>query len=235
MKSFARSNPLLLGVALVTLAGCSGPGQSLKLPAAPPAAAPLPFEQQPPQEGSLWTPRHLHGLVADQKAQNVGDVITVSITESAKASEIANTQTSKTAGVKSSVASLLGLSFPMKAFTSREVNAETAVEGAVGNTSKGEGKTERQSAFTTYLSTRVIQVLPNNNLVIQGQRRLRVNNETEVVTLTGIVRPQDIDRNNTVPSTKVAEARVEIAGVGVVSDKQRQGWFTRILDHIWPF
>jgi flagellar L-ring protein precursor FlgH len=77
--------------------------------------------------------------------------------------------------------------------------------------------------------------LPNDHLLIQGQRHLRINNETEVVTLTGIVRPQDIDRNNTVPSTKVAEARLEIAGVGVISDKQRQGWLTRIFDHIWPF
>jgi flagellar L-ring protein precursor FlgH len=219
---------------LLALAGCGGPGQSMKQAAAPLVAAPLPPEP-PPQEGSLWSPRRPNGLVADTRACQVGDIVTISITESAKASEIANTQTSKTSGVKASVASLFGLSFPIKAFTDKEVNAETAVEGAVGNTSKGEGKTERQSTFTTYLSTRVVQVLANNNLVIQGQRHLRVNNETEVVTLTGIVRPQDIDRNNTVASTKVAEARLEIAGVGVVSDKQRQGWLTRIFDHIWPF
>lgn len=218
----------------LVLAGCGGPAQSLKNSGAPLVAAPLP-PAPAPQEGSLWSPRHPNGLVADQSARQVGDIVTISITESAKASEIANTQTSKTSGVKASVASLFGLSFPIKAFTSKEVNAESAIEGAVGNTSKGEGKTERQSTFTTYLSTRVIQILPNDNLVIQGQRHLRVNNETEVVILTGIVRPQDIDRNNTVPSTKVAEARLEIAGVGVVSDKQRQGWLTRILDHIWPF
>jgi flagellar L-ring protein precursor FlgH len=197
-------------------------------------SAPLP-PAPAPQEASLWAPRQPNGLVADQRGRQVGDIVTISITESAKASEIANTQTSKTSGVKASVASLFGLSFPMKAFTNKEVNTETAMEGAVGNTSKGEGKTERQSAFTTYLSTRVIQVLPNDHLLIQGQRHLSINNKTEVVTLTGIVRPQDIDRNNTVPSTKVAEARLEIAGVGVISDKQRQGWLTRIFDHIWPF
>jgi flagellar L-ring protein precursor FlgH len=80
-----------------------------------------------------------------------------------------------------------------------------------------------------------MQVLPNNNLMIQGRRHLRINNETEVIMLTGIVRPQDIDRNNVVPSTKVAEARVTISGVGVVSDKQRVGWFQRLFDHVWPF
>jgi flagellar L-ring protein precursor FlgH len=225
---------LLILTIILAMTGCGGPGQAVKSSIPPLVAPPLP-PAPAPQEGSLWTPRHPNGLVADQRAHQVGDIVTISITESAKASEIANTQTSKTSGVKASVASLFGLSFPMKAFTNKEVNTETAIEGAVGNTSKGEGKTERQSTFTTFLSTRVIQVLPNNNLVIQGQRHLRVNNETEVVTLTGMVRPQDIDRNNTVPSTKVAEARLEIAGVGVVSDKQRQGWLTRIFDHIWPF
>ncbi len=218
---------------LAILAGCGG--TRFRQPeAAPLWAAPLPPEP-PPQEGSLWTPRHSDGLVADQRACRVGDIVTVSITESAKASEIASTQTSKTSGIKVGVASLFGLTFPMKAFTNKEVNAETALEGSVGNTSKGQGKTERQSTFTTYLTARVIQVLPNHHLVIRGQRHLRINNETEVVTLTGIIRPQDIDRNNVVPSTKIAEARLEISGVGVVSDKQRQGWLTRIFDHLWPF
>ncbi len=213
--------------------GCGGSRAALKPVEAPLVATPLP-PLPPPQEGSLWQDRQPFGLVADRRACNVGDLVTITITEAAKASEIANTETSKTSGVKTTVGSLFGLSFPMNAFTNKEVNVETALEGTVGNTSKGEGKTERQSTFTTFLTARVIQVLPNQHLVVQGRRHLRINNETEVVTLTGIVRPADIDRNNTVPSTKLAEARLEISGVGVVSDKQRQGWLTRILDHLWP-
>jgi flagellar L-ring protein FlgH len=162
-------------------------------------------------------------------------VVTISITESNKASEIANTSTSRDSGVKVGITSLFGLSFPMKAFADKEANVDTALEGTVGNVSEGQGKTERQSVFTSYLTARVIQVLPNQNLMIQGQRQMRINNETEVVTLTGIIRPQDIDRNNVVASTKVAEARVLISGVGVVSDKQRVGWFQRFFDHVWPF
>jgi flagellar L-ring protein precursor FlgH len=173
----------------------------------------------------LWTGRQPNGLLSDNRPVNVGDLVTISITETAKASEIANTKTSKDSGVKVGITSLLGLSFPMKAFSSKDLNVDTALEGTVGNVSEGSGKTERQSSFTTYLTARVMQVLPNNNLMIQGRRHLRINNETEVIMLTGIVRPQDIDRNNVVPSTKVAEARVTISGVGVVSDKQRVGWF----------
>lgn len=212
--------------------GCGLYAPVARLPQEPLVATPLPPAAA--AGGLLWQDRQPHGLIADRRAHQVGDLITISITEAAKASEIANTETSKTSGVKTSIGSLFGLSFPMKAFTNKEVTVDTALEGTVGNTSKGTGKTERQSTFTTFLTARVIQVLPNQNLVVQGRRHLRVNNETEVVTLTGIVRPADIDRNNTVPSTKLAEARLEISGVGVVSDKQRQGWLTRILDHLWP-
>jgi len=134
------------------------------------------------------------------------------------------------------ITSLLGLRLPqMKTFNDATVSATNAIEGTVGNTSKGTGKTDRQSSFTTFMTTRVIQILPNNNLVIHGSRQMRINNETEVVTLSGIVRPEDLDAGNTVPSFKVAEARMEISGYGVVSDKQRQGWLTRIIDHIWPW
>lgn len=183
----------------------------------------------------MWNGRQPGGLVSDSRPCNVGDLVTISITETSKASELANTNTSKNSGVKVGLTSLLGLTFPMKAFSNKDVNVDTALEGTVGNVSKGEGKTERQSSFTSYLTARVMQVLPNQNLVIQGQRHLRINNETEVVTLTGIIRPQDIDRNNIVPSTKVAEARMTISGVGVVSDKQRVGWGQRIFDHVYPF
>jgi len=219
---------------ILTLSGCGMVSTAKYAPEVPIASQPLP-PAAPPQDGSLWTGRQANGLVADSRATNVGDLVTISITETAKASEIANTKTSKDSGVKVGITSLLGLSFPMKAFSKKDAEVDTAIEGTVGNVSDGQGKTERQSSFTSYLTARVIQVLPNQNLMIQGQRQMRINNETEVVTLTGIVRPQDIDRNNVVPSSKVAEARVMISGAGVVSDKQRVGWFQRFFDHTWPF
>ncbi len=224
----------LVVLAAVSLTGCGALTSAKYAPEVPVASQPLPTWKTP-DEGSLWNGRAPNGLLADNRAAHVGDLVTISITETAKASEIANTKTSKDSGVKVGINSLFGLSFPMKAFSKKDVNVDTALEGTVGNTSEGQGKTERQSSFTSYLTARVIQVLPNQNLMIQGQRQMRINNETEVVTFTGIVRPQDIDRNNIVPSTKVAEARVMISGVGVVSDKQKVGWFQRLFDHVWPF
>jgi flagellar L-ring protein precursor FlgH len=224
----------LLGLIVLTLIGCGTISRAKYAPEVPIATQPLP-PAPPPQDGSLWTGRQSYGLVADSRPTNVGDLVTISITETNKASEIADTATSKDSGVKVGVNSLFGLSFPMKAFTNKDVNVDTALDATLGNSSNGQGKTERQSSFTSYLTTRVMQVLPNQNLMIQGQRQMRINNETEVVMLTGIVRPQDIDRNNIVPSTKVAEARLTISGAGVVSDKQKVGWFQRIVDHVWPF
>lgn len=227
---------IILGLALI-LGACASPNhtKSQGVVMEPPKALPLP-PSPPPQEGSLWTPKNPRGLLADLRASNVGDIVTVIITESSKAGDEASTSADKTSGVKVGITSLLGLSMPqMNAFKDNTITAENAIEGAVGNVSKGQGKTERQSVFTTSLTTRVIQILPNSNLVIQGTRHMKINNETEVVTLSGIIRPEDLDTNNNVPSTKVAEARMEIAGFGVISDKQRQGWLTRIIDHIWPW
>jgi len=226
---------LALGLSLIVGACAPNHTKSKGVVMEPPKALPLP-PSPPPQEGSLWTPKNQRGLLADLRACNIGDIVTVTITESSKAGDEASTSAEKTSGVKVGITSLLGLSLPqMNAFQDNNITAENAIEGAVGNTSKGEGKTQRQSVFTTYLTTRVIQILPNNNLVIQGQRQMKINNETEVVTLSGIVRPEDLDTNNTVPSIRVAEARMEISGFGVISDKQRQGWLTRIIDHIWPW
>jgi flagellar L-ring protein precursor FlgH len=225
---------ILFGVLLLGLTGCGTLNMAKYRPELPIASPPLP-PTPPPQAGSLWTGRQSNGLIADARPTNVGDLVTISITETAKASELANTNVSRDSGVKVGVNSLFGISLPMKAFSDKDANVDTALEGTVGNVTNGQGKTERQSSFTSFLTARVIQVLPNQNLMIQGRRNLRINNETEVVMLTGIVRPQDIDRNNTVPSTKVAEARVTISGVGVVSDKQKVGWFQRIFDHVYPF
>lgn len=227
---------LVLGLSLV-IGACVSPNHTTSKGVVmdPPKALPLP-PAPPPQEGSLWAPRSPRGLLADLRACNVGDIILVSIAENSQAQDQATTQADRSSGVKVGVASLLGLRLPqMKTFNDATVSAENAIEGTVGNTSKGTGVTSRQSQFTTFMTTRVIQILPNNNLVVQGSRQMRINNETEIATLSGIVRPEDLDAGNTVPSFKLAEARLEFSGLGVIADKQRQGWLTRIIDHIWPW
>jgi flagellar L-ring protein precursor FlgH len=227
---------IILGLALIIGACASpSPNKSNGVVLEPPKALPLP-PSPPPQEGSLWTPKSPRGLLADHRACNVGDIVTVIIVESNQAADQATTQADRASGVQVGITNLFGLSMPqLNTFQDPTLTAQNIVEGTVGNTSKGTGKTDRQSSFTTYLTTRVIHVLPNKNLVIQGQRQMKINNETEVVSFSGIIRPEDLNSSNNVNSTRVAEARIEISGYGVISDKQRQGWLTRILDHIWPW
>jgi flagellar L-ring protein precursor FlgH len=85
------------------------------------------------------------------------------------------------------------------------------------------------------MTAQVIQVLPNRRLVIEGHTQVRVNNENQIIKVQGIIRMEDIDTTNTILSTSIAEAKIELSGEGIVSDKQRPGWFTRILDWVWPF
>jgi flagellar L-ring protein precursor FlgH len=237
MKLHKNPGLVLLLAGLCLLVGACAPShtQHKGVVMEPPKALPLP-PSPPPQEGSLWTTKNPRALIADLRACNVGDIVTVIIQEQNQAGDEASTSADRASGVQLGVSSLFGLSMPqMNAFKDNTVTASNVLEATVGNVSKGQGKTARQSTFTSFLTTRVVQILPNNNLVIQGQRHMKINNETEVVTLSGVVRPEDLDQNSQIVSYKVAEARMEITGYGVIADKQRQGWLTRIIDHIWPW
>ncbi len=85
------------------------------------------------------------------------------------------------------------------------------------------------------ITVRVVAVLPDGNLKIAGSREVAVNNEKQLIALTGFVRPEDIDHTNTVLSTDISDARIAYSGIGIVNDRQRPGWVMRTLDVIWPF
>ena len=77
--------------------------------------------------------------------------------------------------------------------------------------------------------------MPNGNLVLEARKELTINSETQILVLTGMVRPDDVTSDNTVFSNKIADARVYYVGDGVLQEKQSPGWFVRVLDHVWPF
>ena len=178
-------------------------------------------------EGSLWTAKDLFGVCADQRARNVGDLVTINIVEAASASKNATTKTSRTTALNASWSGVL-----QNISGSLLGNNQQA---GLANSFDGEGATTRNSTLNAYISVQVIQVLPNGNLVIQGSRQVQVNNENQIINIQGVIRPVDIDATNTILSTAVAEAKIELNGQGVVSDKQNVGWLTRILDWAWPF
>ena len=180
-----------------------------------------------PAEGSLWNPTVFYSLCADVKARNVGDNVTINIVEAASASKNATTTTSRKSDVAASWTGVLAK------MTGDWVGNDQSV--AFANNFNGQGETTRKSSLNAFITVRVIQVLPNGNLVVQGSREVQVNNENQYINIQGVIRPEDISASNVVLSTFVADAKIELNGQGVVSDKQRVGWLARILDWVWPF
>ena len=120
------------------------------------------------------------------------------------------------------------------------VGPQPAVGLPVLNTSSasdlnGTGKTKRENYVTTSLATRVLRVLPGGLMEIEGAREIRVNEETEYMVVRGMIRSKDVGADNSVLSTQIADASIEYYGKGVLADKQKPGWFSRLMDNVWPF
>jgi flagellar L-ring protein precursor FlgH len=184
----------------------------------------------PVSAGSLWPADDRTFFYGDRKAFRIGDVLTIRVSESAKASNTANTDLSRKTANKAEVTALLGLQGAL---------AKSDLTNLVGATSDsshaGAGSTKREGQLTASLTAIVKDVLPNGNLVIQGRRTVVVNNEEQYMTLTGIVRQEDIGRDNALSSLQIADARITFGGTGVVADKQRSGWGTWVFDWLFPF
>ena len=181
----------------------------------------------PASEGSLWSSARAPNMCADVKARNVGDIVTINVVESATASNNAATKTARTSGLEASWGGVLAN------LTGDWVGSSQKVDFT--NNFDGKGDTTRSSQLSAYISAQVIQVLPNGYLAIQGNRQVRVNNETQIINVQGVIRTEDINANNIILSTYISDARIELIGQGAVSDKQRPGWMARILDWVWPF
>ncbi|GBC97446.1 Flagellar L-ring protein [bacterium HR16] len=169
---------------------------------------------------SLWKDGN-RSLYADRKAVKEGDVLTVLIYESTTASSRADTKTSKSdsASTKPGVGPLLSM-LP-----------EWSLSGKTN--SQASGSTTRSGTLVGKISVVVKEVLPNGNLKVEGTRTVGVNGEKEKIVLTGIVRPEDVSAENTVPSTAIAQAEIHYEGKGPVGNKQREGLLTKLLK--WLF
>ncbi len=231
MRQFPALSLLLLIVFLAAfLGGCAGRrapvvDEAEFTPSPPPMSQP----PAPATPGSLWTERQ-GSLFFDNKARDIGDIVTVAITESASASKQASTATGRDSSVSASISKFFGLEKSMSG-----IDPLSLVDTSYSNDFQGSGTTSRKENLVATLSTRVVEVLPNGNLRIAGKKTVAVNRENQVIVLTGIVRSSDISPQNVVDSRYVLDAKIAYTGNGVISDKQSPGWLTRILDNVWPF
>lgn len=246
-------NRLTAGIlALLLVAGfggCSGNRQNIQ-----PAIQPMPPQQmivrQPaaaPEDngGSLWQARSsFNGLFIDTKARNVGDIVTVKIDESAKASNKANTETERSSGLEAGIDKLFGFEDWWQDEILPEVGSKwpkidpfgnPSVKGSLKSDFKGDGETSRSGSLEAFITCRVVDVMANGNLKIVGTREVMVNHENQLIILSGTIRPRDISDRNVILSTFVADAKIAYSGSGVVDDRQRPGWLANLLNNVWPF
>lgn len=231
----------ILCMALILMTGCAGlPKNASKMNETANVRQPKfeMYEPPKPEEGSLWSEASEGSLFYDIKARNIGDIVTVRIVEDPEAELNANTKTSRSSSIDAAKLKFLGY---MKALAEKnprlaqDPGTDDLISASLSTKFDGKGSSDRDGHVKAYISAVVEKVLYNGNLYIRGKREIRVNNETQYITLSGIVRPEDISSSNEVSSTFVADANITYAGIGPLADKQKPGWLGRILDHVWPF
>ena len=186
--------------------------------------------------GALWSEVHARQLMGiDGNARQIGDLVTVRITEHAFTSLDANTATARDSTSEAAIAALLGAE---QTLADAHPNLSNGIGIGVSSSAayNGSGATTRGASFEATLTCEVIEVLANGNLRVWGAKELRVNRETQYLVVQGVVRPRDIQMDNTVMSELLADAKVEITGAGTVSDRASgPSWGARIIDFLWPF
>jgi flagellar L-ring protein precursor FlgH len=186
---------------------------------------PPPQQEVPPRyEGSLFSGENGRNMFfVDRKARAVNDVVTVRIADVTSATGQANTNTSRA----SSVAGSLDNVFGFKPGSIAEAQLKAGFDG--------KATTTRKNALSATVTAVVREVFPNGNLFVEGSKEVIINNERQYITVTGVVRPEDIAPDNSISSDLLADARLVYSGRGVLSDKQRPGILGRVVDFVWPF
>ncbi|EKE75449.1 flagellar basal body L-ring protein FlgH [Gallaecimonas xiamenensis] len=216
--------------AILFLGGCATYGPK-PIPDDPDFAPVLPaFDEQPlVATGSMYFDAAAQNLYSDRKAARVGDIITIMLEESTSAKKSATTELKKESSVDLPAPTVMGR--PVT------INGNTLGVGIDGkNEFKGESDADQANQLNGAISVHVIRVLPNGTLMVRGEKWITLNNGEEFIRLTGIVRQDDITADNTVQSTRVANARIQYSGTGAFSDTQQQGWLARFFNSpLWPF
>jgi flagellar L-ring protein FlgH len=179
---------------------------------------------------SLWR-NGSRSFFKDQRAHQIGDLLTVTVNITDQANFANETQRSRTASEDSGITAFLGSSFlsPKSALPGRLLTADST------SGTDGKGSIVRQETLQTNIAAVVTQVLPNGNLVVEGKQEIRVNYEKRELIVAGIVRPEDIQSDNTIDSSKIAQARIAYGGHGEISDIQQPRYGSQVMDVLLPF
>ncbi len=212
---------LVLAAGLVGCAAMPTTQQHAELSYAPTPPSEASFER-PQADGAIYHHEQNMELFSDPRAHRIGDILTIGLVENTQASKKASTKTSKTNKNDISAPTLFG--------------HQTTIAGnpfsfGLGSNSAfdGDGESSQSNQLSGQITVTVAERLPNGNLIVRGEKWLTINQGQELVRIAGIVRPQDIGQDNTVPSTRVANANIGYTGRGSLADANTQGWLSRFF------
>ena len=189
---------------------------------------------QPASANSLWRVG-ARTFFNDQRANKVGDILTVQIDIDDSAKTTNNTSSSRTSGMKSGFPHLLGLESSLGKILPGGFDPANALETNATSSNAGAGAVNRAEKISLTIAAVVSGVLPNGNLVIQGTQEVRTNTEVRQLTVAGVVRPEDISSSNTIKHTQIAEARISYGGRGDISRVQKTPAGQAVIERFQPF
>ncbi len=244
MTQHRLSGAIMVG--LLGLASCSGLADTSELGHPPrmtrtsdptqtpdyrPVTMPMPPLQAPPTEvGSLWRPGS-RAFFKDQRASQVGDLLTIKV-EIADNADVTNDTSASSSGSEDfGIPSLFGL----KGKALSHLTQSDALNTSSASANAGTGTIRRTEAVTLTLAGTITQVLPNGNFVVVARQEVRINGELRQLMVSGVVRPQDILEDNTVTHDRIAEARISYGGRGQLTKQQTPRYGQQILDNVLPF
>lgn len=193
----------------------------------PMSARPAPRYEAAPGNGAIYQAGYGRALFEDRRARYVGDTMTIRISENTAATKKANNKLDRSASNSASVSTLTGL--PGKGTLGLGLETSTA------NAFEGKGDASNTNTFTGTITVTVIDVYPNGNLLVSGEKQLSIGQEQEYVRVSGVVNPSFVDASNTIDSSKVADARIEYKSSGQLSDGMVMGWLGRFFLSVLPF
>jgi flagellar L-ring protein FlgH len=182
---------------------------------------------------SLWRDDVSRPMYADKRASGVGDIVTIVVQENTTTSKNNKTATSKQSAMDASISSFFYS--PTASGLLTKGGQLPALKYSSKNDFSGGGTIDNSEKIITYVAARVIDVLPNRNLVIEGRRETAFGGEQQTILLRGVVRLDDIAANNTIFSYNIADASIHIVSRGTLTDSQRKGWWTKFWDKVSPF
>ena len=193
----------------------------------PMTARPEARAQALPATGSIYQAAYARPLFEDRRARNVGDTITINLVERNNAQKSANANATRNGNMTAGIGPISRL--PLSGLNGLELEADAESEFA------GKGAAAANNAFNGTITVTVIEVYPNGNLLVSGEKMVAINQGNEFIRFSGVINPNNVTAANTVQSTQVADARIEYRGSGFIDESNTMGWLQRFFVALMPF